>query len=83
MNLEELDRHGQSVWLDYFRHDLISSGELARMVRDDGISGACSCTCDSTRRSRLRGKPSSWRSEMPDNRWSGSRSPIRSTSVRS
>lgn len=39
MDIKELQRHGQSVWLDYFRRDLISSGELARMVRDDGLGG--------------------------------------------
>ncbi len=39
MDVKELLQHGQSVWLDYFRRDLISSGELARMVRDDGIRG--------------------------------------------
>ena len=39
MDLKELQNHGQSIWLDYFRRDLISSGELARMVRDDGIRG--------------------------------------------
>ena len=39
MDIKELQNHGQSVWLDYFRRDLLSSGELARMVRDDGISG--------------------------------------------
>lgn len=39
MDIKELHDHGQSVWLDYFRRDLITSGELARMVRDDGIRG--------------------------------------------
>ena len=39
MDIKELQQHGQSVWLDYFRRDLITSGELARMVRDDGIRG--------------------------------------------
>jgi transaldolase / glucose-6-phosphate isomerase len=39
MDIKELQNHGQSVWLDYFRRDLVSSGELARMVRDDGIRG--------------------------------------------
>lgn len=39
MDVKELLQHGQSVWLDYFRRDLISSGELARMVRSDGIRG--------------------------------------------
>lgn len=39
MDIKELQQHGQSVWLDYFRRDLITSGDLARMVRDDGIRG--------------------------------------------
>lgn len=39
MDLKELQNHGQSVWLDYFRRDLITSGELARMVREDGLRG--------------------------------------------
>jgi transaldolase / glucose-6-phosphate isomerase len=39
MDIKELQKHGQSVWLDYFRRDLIASGELARMIRDDGIRG--------------------------------------------
>ena len=39
MDIKELQQHGQSVWLDYFRRDLIASGALARMVRDDGIRG--------------------------------------------
>ena len=39
MDIKELQKHGQSVWLDYFRRDLIASGELARLVEDDGIRG--------------------------------------------
>ncbi|MFQ6037724.1 MAG: bifunctional transaldolase/phosoglucose isomerase, partial [Candidatus Aminicenantales bacterium] len=30
---------GQSVWLDYIRRSLISSGEWERMVKEDGFSG--------------------------------------------
>ncbi|MES2934195.1 MAG: transaldolase [Pseudomonadota bacterium] len=33
---------GQQVWLDYFSRDLLESGELARMVQDDGIAGVTS-----------------------------------------
>lgn len=33
---------GQSVWLDYVRRDLIASGELARLVRDDCLRGVTS-----------------------------------------
>jgi transaldolase/glucose-6-phosphate isomerase len=33
---------GQSVWLDYIRRDLIESGELARLVADEGLRGMTS-----------------------------------------
>lgn len=39
MDIKELHNQRQSVWLDYFRRDLITSGELARLVRDDGLRG--------------------------------------------
>jgi transaldolase / glucose-6-phosphate isomerase len=28
---------GQSVWLDYIRHSLITSGELRRLIDEDGL----------------------------------------------
>ena len=37
-----LQAFGQSVWLDYIRRDLLSTGELARLVRDDGLRGLTS-----------------------------------------
>ncbi|MFQ5987781.1 MAG: transaldolase family protein, partial [Dehalococcoidia bacterium] len=37
--LKELQRYGQAVWLDYIRRSLITSGELKRMVDEDGLSG--------------------------------------------
>jgi transaldolase len=37
-----LRRLGQSVWLDFLRRSLISGGELARLVRDDGVGGVTS-----------------------------------------
>ncbi len=37
--LRELRNAGQSVWLDYIRRSLITSGELERLVQDDGLSG--------------------------------------------
>jgi transaldolase / glucose-6-phosphate isomerase len=40
--LKELAAQGQSIWLDYIRRDLIRSGELKRMVEDDGIRGVTS-----------------------------------------
>jgi transaldolase/glucose-6-phosphate isomerase len=40
--LRELEQYGQSPWLDYIRASLIQSGELARMIRDDGLKGVTS-----------------------------------------
>ena len=33
---------GQSVWLDYIRRDLLQSGELVRLVAQDGVRGLTS-----------------------------------------
>ncbi|MFN8061192.1 MAG: bifunctional transaldolase/phosoglucose isomerase [Vicinamibacterales bacterium] len=33
---------GQSVWLDYIRRDLMTTGELARLVSEDGLRGMTS-----------------------------------------
>ncbi len=41
-HLKKLESLGQSVWLDYLSRKLIRSGELDRMIRDDGISGITS-----------------------------------------
>ncbi len=40
--LRQLLRFGQSVWLDYIRRDLMSSGELAGLIREDGLRGMTS-----------------------------------------
>jgi transaldolase / glucose-6-phosphate isomerase len=40
--LKELARYGQSVWLDYIRRNLIATGELARLIREDGLRGMTS-----------------------------------------
>ena len=40
--LLELHAHGQSIWLDYIRRNLITSGELKRLVEEDGLSGLTS-----------------------------------------
>ena len=40
--LKELLKQKQSVWLDYIRRNLIRTGELKRMVDDDGIRGVTS-----------------------------------------
>lgn len=40
--LLELQGQGQSVWLDYIRRDLITSGELKRLIDEDGLRGITS-----------------------------------------
>ncbi len=34
--------YGQSMWLDYIRRDLITSGSLKKMIEDDGLRGMTS-----------------------------------------
>jgi transaldolase/glucose-6-phosphate isomerase len=40
--LKELNEYGQSVWLDFVSRDLLKSGELTRLIRDDGLRGVTS-----------------------------------------
>ena len=40
--LKDLLQYGQSVWLDYIRRDLLSSGELKRLIEEDGLRGMTS-----------------------------------------
>ncbi len=40
--LTELASLGQSIWLDYIRRDLLESGELKRLINDDGLRGMTS-----------------------------------------
>jgi transaldolase len=40
--LKKLESFGQSVWLDYIRRDLITSGRLQHMIQEDGIRGMTS-----------------------------------------
>ncbi len=40
--LLDLQRQGQSVWLDYIRRNLITSGELERLIDQDGLRGITS-----------------------------------------
>lgn len=40
--LQALGQHGQSVWLDYIRRHLITSGELQRLIDEDGLTGVTS-----------------------------------------
>jgi len=40
--LKDLLKYGQSVWLDYIRRDLLTSGELKRLIDEDGLRGMTS-----------------------------------------
>jgi transaldolase len=41
-NLHKLSALGQSVWLDYLSRDILQSGELERMMREDAVVGVTS-----------------------------------------
>jgi transaldolase len=40
--LKQLGALGQSVWLDYIQRNLITSGELRRLIEEDGLRGMTS-----------------------------------------
>lgn len=40
--LQSLFTQGQSVWLDFIRRSLMQSGELSKMIADDGLRGMTS-----------------------------------------
>jgi transaldolase/glucose-6-phosphate isomerase len=40
--LKALLKYGQSVWLDYIRRNLLTSGELKRLIEEDGLRGMTS-----------------------------------------
>jgi transaldolase len=40
--LKDLLGFGQSVWLDYIRRDLLTGGELQRLIEEDGLRGMTS-----------------------------------------
>jgi len=40
--LKTLGTLGQSIWLDYIRRDLITSGQLRRLIEEDGLKGMTS-----------------------------------------
>jgi len=40
--LRDVEALGQSLWLDYMRRDLITTGKLQQMMDEDGISGITS-----------------------------------------
>jgi transaldolase len=41
-NLKKLSALGQSVWIDYLSRDLLQTGELERMMREDAVVGVTS-----------------------------------------
>ena len=40
--LRQLEKFGQSIWLDYIRRQMITSGELLRLIKEDGLKGVTS-----------------------------------------
>src|SRR6266496_4098256 len=40
--LQELLNYGQSMWLDYIRRDLFTTGKLKQMIAGDGLRGMTS-----------------------------------------
>ena len=40
--LVQLSTFGQAIWLDYIRRDLMKSGELQRLITEDGLRGMTS-----------------------------------------
>ena len=40
--LKQLQALGQSIWLDYIRRDLMTGGELKRLIDEDGLAGMTS-----------------------------------------
>jgi len=41
-NLKKLSKHGQSIWLDYIRRDMLENGTLKKMIEDDDVKGMTS-----------------------------------------
>ncbi len=40
--LKQLAGYGQSIWLDYIRRSLMTSGDLAKLIAEDGLAGMTS-----------------------------------------
>ena len=40
--LKDLQKYGQSVWLDYIRRNLLTSGELKQLIEEDSLRGMTS-----------------------------------------
>ena len=41
-NLHKLSELGQSIWIDFLSRDMLHSGELARMMKEDAVVGVTS-----------------------------------------
>ena len=40
--VKSISEFGQSIWLDFFDRKIIDSGELERLIEDEGIGGVTS-----------------------------------------
>ena len=40
--LQQLGQHGQSIWLDYISRELVTTGQLERMIAEDNVTGLTS-----------------------------------------
>ncbi|MDP9141769.1 MAG: transaldolase, partial [Pseudomonadota bacterium] len=40
--LQQCHQLGQSIWFDFISRDLLASGKLARLIREDGVNGVTS-----------------------------------------
>src|SRR5689334_23402715 len=40
--LHKLAKRGQSIWIDYLSREMVQGGELARMMREDAVTGVTS-----------------------------------------
>ena len=40
--LKTLTAAGQAIWLDYLHQDILQTGELRRLIAEDGVSGLTS-----------------------------------------
>src|SRR5437879_9126705 len=41
-SVKELEKHGQSVWLDFLARGFIAKGDLKRLIDTDGVKGVTS-----------------------------------------
>ena len=40
--IKEIKKHGQKIWLDNISREFLASGDLQKMMNDDGIAGVTS-----------------------------------------